>query len=205
MWDFKLKKLLMAGVTVLLAGNSCLVAQSSAEDNTLIFDGDFAYLRLENIKKVHVEVSDQVSDGCWTSLSQSRDAVKLEFIRSGYEVTEETAFMPIVTVAAIGYQVGRGNCAVYQRVILEIPDYNSWTENGYNVDSYFYRTLTSEGNMITGPKGSMSGRIKNSFTDLAQSMLVSISEKKNRIADKVLDKSEGEAQRFWQTYFAEFK
>jgi hypothetical protein len=177
----------------------------SEEVDATILDVDPTWAAQKDVRQFKIEISDQVSDGCWISLSQTETAVELELNRSGFEVvSEDTPFASTIILNAIGYDDGTG-CAVYTEFTVNSLDSSDFGRGGRTITSLFFSELYTTGNLMTGPKNGMSNRIKDAFQSHTQEFLVFMNKAVRDIEEKVLDEVDGDAKRHWEIYFESIK
>jgi hypothetical protein len=182
--------------TVILASAltlSLLPMAWANESSVTLFDEDVGWLRINQASNIKVVVDDQVTGGCWPEPSSAKTAVELEFIRSNYQV-EDDILIPRITVRAIGYSEMDIRCAVWTEFQVEIPEVTRFSPQEREVKSFYYRTLWSNGILLTGPRSDMGSRITASLEDLTKSFLVNVSRMKSRILSEVEKENESMAQ-----------
>ena len=104
------------------------------KSNTTMFAGPSPYwLELRKGSTFRVDIRDAVRDGCWKTADATKNAVKLELLRSDFAVTEEpleTDF--IIELTATGYKFNGGCTATYQlRSYWAVP--HRLTQDGHSV------------------------------------------------------------------------
>jgi hypothetical protein len=211
---FRIKKFFIRIPLALLCGIASIdalqvtYAQSTVpveEMDAAILDADPTWAAQKDARQFKIEIADQVSDGCWVSLSETETVVELELNRSGFEVvSEDTPFVPTVVLNALGYDDGTG-CAVYTEFTVSSLDSSDFGRGGRKITALFFSEFYTTGKLLTGPKNSMSNRIKDAFQSHAQEFLVAMNKAVRDIEKKVLDEVDGEAKRHWKEYFESIK
>lgn len=188
---------------------SVCFAQSdgSATSTTIIFDEDPRWLLLNNSAKKSVEViiDDQVSNGCWTNSDAVATAVKLEFQRSGFDVTptNEDLFRHQALLKAIGYSTNSSLCVISYSFHFRVIDVQERSFGGDNhtVTSLVYSDLYSNNGILSG--GDTNSRLKTTFVEATQSFLVDISEYQKSLLEQIRKNTPQEGKSFWQSYSLE--
>lgn len=103
------------------------------EKSTVIFDENLRWLEVLPENPLSLEAVDDVSDGCWTNATATRNAVELEFTRSGYRVNEDG--LNSVTLYAMGYEIDDRSCVIYISFIFSALDVSIINNSGYKVSS----------------------------------------------------------------------
>lgn len=195
----KRSRIFFASCFFLLAFNSH--AQDEQSLDAMIFDHDLGWIKLHNAAGLNVEVSDQVSDGCWTNISAVQNAVELQLIRSGYETftgEDTNAFAPTVWIAALGFDIPSLNaCAVTAELSVRVPEFGEleWPEG--TLSSIYNYQLTSYKGIFTAKKSDSDESVKAQFEDLVQTMLVDIQKQKQSMRKELIEQDQTEATEYW--------
>jgi hypothetical protein len=197
---------LIVVICVLLSVNSLQVAYgqsnlTSERPDAVFLDSDPTWLEYTESGQFELEISDQVADGCWVSLSETETIVELELNRSGFEVVPEDAGLaPTIVLNAIGYEDGTG-CVVFTELLLESVDHADLAHEGRRIRGVFFSERFSSGLLLSGPKNTMSSRVKDAFQSHTQELLVRMNNVVRNIEKDVLDDVEGSVQQHWEKYF----
>lgn len=185
-------------------------AARAADSTVFILGYNPAWLYVTKDMELTVVSSDQVSDGCWTTAQQSRNAVALELQRSGY-----TALVPkdneakgsTFYLSSIGYKQTDGTCIVSWYIELWTQQVTTMRFDKVNRVARLGRSLLWENaGVLSGPPSDMSQRVKQTFVDAAQHFLVSLVEKRQealsaiRKSAEMSKKDEPKAHEYWSNY-----
>lgn len=169
--------------------------------STTVFE-DVRWLHIDNRKDFFVVVSDQVTDGCWTSANASQASVELELIRSNGSLNEKNdTFTNVVHISAMGYGMGDNNCAVVVSLEVLVPDLSQYARDGHRVFGWHKESIWESTTLLTGGKNRMSYRIKETHVELVQQFLVELAKKPSRIRSSILASADEEASAFWRNQF----
>ena len=176
-------------------------AQDQKTLDAVIFGHDLGWLKLHNADGLNVEVSDQVSDGCWTNISAVKNSIELQLIRSGYETYtgEDTkAFAPTVWIQALGFGIPSVNaCAVSAELSVSVADFGKLEWDQATLSSLYKYELASYSGIFTAKKSASNESMKVQFEDLVQTMLVDVQKKKQSIRKDLLDQEQTAATEYW--------
>lgn len=170
---------------------------ASAQENkpTVIFDIDPRWMSLGNTAEV--EVSDQVSDGCWTNVEATKNAVTLELQRNGFTVSDEEFFPLRITLVAVGYRDQFG-CVASHSLEVRVPAGRDHTIDNHTVSSLYYDELWRGSGILSGPNTSV--RLKEAFVEQVQAFLVYAPKAKREVAQKAEEAAKDAAVKaFWRS------
>lgn len=199
----------MRGVTALVCGVLaslvfCGTANTAEpKSNTIMFAGPSPYwLELRKGSTFRVDVRDAVRDGCWKTADATKNAVKLELLRSDFVVTKEPSNTDfIIDLSAAGYKFNGGCTATYQlRSYWAVP--HRLTQDGHSVLHMPLELFWSKGVLIAGPENYVSNSIKQKLIEFTQLFLIEIGENQRevlRIIRRDADKKGG-AKKYWNNY-----
>lgn len=176
----------------------------SEPNKAFLYDIDLDWLAFNKNLPVSVTASDQVDDGCWTNAKQTENAVKLELQRSGFEIYDSESTKSLlfnqVILEAVGFKAG-DSCAVSYRTILKVieTDTKSYEDGKFNLTSLYFKILWSNGGILTG--GNSSERLKSSFVETIQELLLLRVQVIKNMFDEAINLSEEEdAKQYWESY-----
>jgi len=184
-------------------------AQEKSVNDLFLPDIDTGWLRFLGEKTISVVVDDQVTGGCWTSAEATKTAVKLQFIRSGYTVVDETnTFNPVLRIRGYGYKGAENYCVTVASIDLLAFDYGIYAYGNYivnpSITSAFLREIMSSDYLISGRQSNQSQRMKEKFVEMSQKMLVTITDKKQEVKGRIAALVDGEAKKYWTDHFIGF-
>ncbi|WP_417833292.1 hypothetical protein [Thalassospira xiamenensis] len=177
---------------------------SKAQENNIAgVMGNLSWFRIGTSLPIMLETNDQVSDGCWNSVTATQNAIKLEFQRSNLEISDnkETASTYLL-LNAIGYKTNDYSCVAY--VSLHVSSFAIETTllGDMTLRSGDYPTFWQNGTLLSGSKSDMSNRIKNVAIELTQSLILRISEEKKKFRNNLNQNVNisDDQKSIWDTY-----
>lgn len=171
----------------------------SAQDDTTFISEDPRWLSIKPGSDLSIAVDDQVTDGCWTSATASRNAVALEFRRSGYKLVDvEGSIAPLLVLRANGYKTNNNNCVAHLTLVLlwGLPS-NSFID-GHIVGTFRRDPIWEASMLLSG--SNMSSRLKNIFVEQAQRLLLEIDENRQSTLQAIRASATGSEADFWNAY-----
>lgn len=180
-------------------------APSSAEEqigNLFLFDQDPGWYRMLGRDSVSIVVYDEISDGCWTNIEATTNAVKIELIRSGYKVVDGApSFIPVIQLYGSGREDGGGRCVITTALSLFIDDMGIYysMESGVNssITTTYRRRLLTSSYIMSGTRSSSNRRIKEAFVEHAQNILIEIDARSREAISAIAEQPDGPAKRYW--------
>jgi len=188
------EKLLPVGISLvwfmILPGS--VLAQTedpSTEGDSFLLSGE--HVALAQWGAIAVTVSNQASDGCWTSADASKNAVTLALRRNGLTVVEggltDLGLTNLVmTLRVTGYETAGICAASYETSVMKaiitqviIPQGGGSMQNIKSVGQF---TIWSTEGLITGDKSDFSARIRQKFVESADEFLVDYFESTDKVA-----------------------
>ena len=148
---------------------------SYAADKTIIIFGDAKWLDFySKSTKISVVIDNQTTDSCMSNDKTVKNAIELEFKRSGYKVVDGSVyFLPTqVYVFANGYKLDvASSCVVAYRLSVRVASLDTFVKEKHTLKSMIYREIWSTGGIFTGPSRDMNFRLKQGFVNKTQSFL----------------------------------
>jgi len=184
-------------------------AREKVANDLFLPDFDTGWLYFLEEKTVSMIVYDRVSDGCWKNAEATKTAVKLEFIRSGYTVIDTITYSsPVIVLQSFGYKTAGSECISSSSLGILVHDYGHYTRTSSGTEariaSLFLRDLTSVEGLVYGPPIASSKGIKESFIEMSQKMLVTITDKKQKLKGRIAALPDSEAKQYWTNHFSRF-
>ncbi|WP_289117501.1 hypothetical protein [uncultured Idiomarina sp.] len=200
----------VAIVCFMIAFSSSLLAEPESSIIELKAE-DPRWLVLKRLPQVSVLAIGEVEDGCWETIEESENAVKLEFQRSGYELVNfQNPFAARIILKATGYR-SNGLCIANYDFELSL---NSTVKRGWKKGPVFpidenrkrfeltyreYQQIWNSSGIVSGPK--ISQTLKNTFQSASQELLLEIEERQEAIITEAIANSDDiEAKEFWRKF-----
>ena len=136
------------------------------------------WLEFGESASVFVTVADEIKDGCWTNSQAALNAVKLELSRSGFvhsgTLTDSSGQASTfeVELSGIGYETTSSVCAVNISLKLGTLTTTDLAYGEVTVTGLFQSTIDQRNMLLTGSKARMNQRIRDSFVEMIQSILL---------------------------------
>lgn len=197
-----MKNLLILAVSILL----CVApfgagAEGEQKRDAVLWGYDPDWLIFKNTKMIDVKLDDQVDDGCWTDLSGTKNAVKLQLIRSGYETQDEedhSIFVSDVTISAMGFGIPSiGGCVVALELEASVPDYGEYAIGEDVLSSIYTKSVISYRGVLTAKKTNSNAAIKSQFEGFVQQFLVDIERSKQLMRGELEEQEQDAGTKFW--------
>lgn len=166
---------------------------------TYIFGVDTRWLSVED-GKFEVVLSDQVTDGCWTSSKSAKTAVELEITRSGYELVGDDEYANnSILLTSVGF-LKAGVCVATYEFEIYAGDSIRFYKDEHEVLSLYKSRLWGASGVLTGGKDKMNVGLKEAYVDMAQEFLVNIGRQKSNALKVIRERAQGEEKVFWEKY-----
>jgi len=197
-----LKNLLILAASLLLCVASFGAgAEGEQKRDAVLWGYDPDWLIFQNTEIIDVKLDDQVDDGCWTDLSGTKNAVKLQLIRSGYETQDEedhSIFVSDVTISAMGFGIPSiGGCVVALELTVSVPDYGEYAIDENVLSSLYTKPVISYRGVLTAKKANSNAAIKSQFEGFVQQFLVDISRSKQLMRGDLEEQEQDAGTKFW--------
>lgn len=185
------------------------VPASAQQTETVVLNQNLGWLKINNETEFTIRGTDGVKDGCWTNIEAAKNAVAIEFQRSGYkaEVSEINIFAPKIFLYAVGYETTNFICIVSYNLVFNILGVSSPTfGEEHKVTSLHFSQIWRRSGIMSGPKGDMSQRIKDTFVELAQQLLLDIPKERREVLKAVRESAaedkdaQPKAYRYWMAF-----
>lgn len=173
----------------------------SAQDGVTVIYEDSRWLFIKPGSDLSIIVDDQVTGGCWTSATASRNAVALEFRRSGYGLFDEgSSFAPGLSLylQANGFKTDSGLCVVNAELVFRSISYFERTVDGHTIGAFIQPQLWRSSVVMSGQN--MNNRLKNMFVEQAQRLLLEIDENRQSTLQAIRASATGSEADFWNAY-----
>lgn len=197
-----MKNLLILAASLLLCVASFGAgAEGEQKRDAVLWGYDPDWLIFQNTEIIDVKLDDQVDDGCWTDLSGTKNAVKLQLIRSGYETQDEedhSIFVSDVTISAMGFGIPSiGGCVVALELTVSVPDYGEYAIDENVLSSLYTKPVISYRGVLTAKKANSNAAIKSQFEGFVQQFLVDISRSKQLMRGDLEEQEQDAGTKFW--------
>lgn len=171
--------------------------------STFLWDEDLAWLHLLEAEKYSIDVDDQIKDGCWTDSEGSKNSVKLQLMRSGYDVVDMgsddyDAFEPRIWLRGLGYkQENNSTCVISLMLKVDYPDVSAYSTDEFELKSLYVKQVASYRVVLTHSRYSSNSRIQDAFDDLVKDFLIDLQDRKRAIVSLIRAKEESEERAYW--------
>lgn len=181
-----------------------LCADENKFAELFIFGLDVRWLRLDDNPQFKLNISDQVTGGCWTNVDATRNVIELELKRSGYGILDTFEFGSFIfELTSLGYEVSEyGPCFVSNSISLKTIEPVRHFENGRTVASLSDVKVWSSSSILSGPKSDISSRIKEWYIEAIQDFLNQVDDRKKATLEGILtaisskEQSDDESDKF---------
>jgi hypothetical protein len=183
--------------------NAGVAAEFKSE--TFLWGGNARWLSITNNSTFKVNVSDQVTDGCWTNSTSVKTAVELELKRSGFKLaTDKDSFSYRINLNTLGFEKA-GICVTSYKMEMLWLGLDYVVFDGHRVTSLGNRIFWRRSGIYTGGKNIISGGLKETYVNIIQEFLVDIDKKKKENLDNILEvsKKDAKAKAYWEKFIFE--
>lgn len=148
----------------------------------------------------NVIFEDDVSDGCWKNPQAAADAVKLELLRSGYNVSDESKTWITVYLSSIGYQTNEQlPCFVSYELQAIETDYDQIWHEQQLAYHWEFKTIFRDSGILSG--GDTTARLKDVYIELAQRFILAHDEGAKTLKSAIMKAArENGVAEVWQSY-----
>ena len=183
---------------LLLASATASLASDFASD-TFVFGADARWMHIDQQREFFVEISDQVSNGCWTNSEAVKNSVELELTRSGYLLSDKSKLNSLdVYIKSVGFGVNERTCAVSYNLSVSGPYFTRYVSGNHRIEALNYSPFFTGRGITTQPKGDIDQKLRETFVNLIQEFLVEIPRQQKKFLQSAASKAkEEDARLYW--------